>query len=159
MSHRSWTSFRTLVRLGAVAALTMSLAACSGDDDGDETGNGGSDSEPATVIGTLTFGGESYELTQSECQVAAEGLASWFAFDADGNVEFAVYGGDNSSVALLVRDDNPQGPSWEQTEDASQIDVEGDEAGVAGSATVVPAVPEGIEPTSAAETVEFEFTC
>lgn len=143
--------------------LAAALVACSGDDEatnGDENGNGEeAGSAPAEPIGTLTFDGETYELTRSDCDVGGEGLSRWFAFDADGDVELAVYEGDAGSVALLVRDDHPDGPAWEQTEDPSLIEIDGDDAAIAGSATVSPAVIGEEVPAGDPETVEFEFSC
>lgn len=140
----------------AVLALSVALAACSDDDAADD---GTTTTAPPEPIGSLSFGGSTYELTRSDCEVGGDGLSRWFAFDADGDVELAVYLGEVDSVSLLVRDGDDAGPSWEQTEDPSAIDADGDEAGVSGSATVVPVAVGEEEPADVDAVVEFDVSC
>lgn len=159
MRNRSTSPFSVLLRTAAVLVLVGALAACSSDDEGTGNAADADQDAPSDPVGTLTFAGASYELTRSDCEVGAEGLSRWFAFDAEGDVELAVYEGEVGSVSLLVRDDHPEGPSWEQTEDPSLIEVDGDAAAVSGSATVSPAALGVDEPADVSETVEFDFTC
>lgn len=162
MRSRSRSLSTLLARVAAVLVFAAAVAACSDDDTAnDAESDAGSEATPASAepVGTLTFGGASYELTRADCEVGGDGLSRWFAFDADGDVELAVYEGDVDSISLLVRDDHADGPSWEQTEDPSLIELDGDEAGVSGTATVTPAAIGDDEPSGDGETVEFDLSC
>lgn len=142
----------------------IGLAGCSDDEAADDATT---TTESPEAIGSLTFDGTTYDLTESDCEVADDGLSRWFAFDAEGDVEVAVYGGEDAeTLSVLVHDGHESGPAWEADE-PGDIELDGDESSIQGSATVTPSpvpTPDDVDAPAededvTTETVTFEFRC